>query len=100
MIPRSAAWPAAPWQYPSVAPAAYSIAHRDVVDLAGKTRSGASAAQHLSDCFQTTERAGQFLSVSRSAKGRQTSARLHQDDGVVLARVVQQHAGALIQHVG
>jgi hypothetical protein len=45
----------------------YSIAHADVVDLAGKTRSGTSAAQQLSDCLQTTERAGKFLSDDRVA---------------------------------
>jgi hypothetical protein len=46
---------------------AYSIAYADVVDLAGKTRPLARAAQQLSDCLQADVRAGQFVSEGREA---------------------------------
>src|SRR4051794_38795186 len=45
----------------------YSIPHADVVDLARKNQKEHGAAQQLSDCLQTTERAGKFLSDDRRA---------------------------------
>jgi hypothetical protein len=38
-----------------------------VVDLAGKNRASARAAQQLSDCLQADVRAGQFVSEGREA---------------------------------
>jgi hypothetical protein len=38
-----------------------------VVDLAGKNHSPARAPQQLSDCLQTMDRTGQFLSDDREA---------------------------------
>jgi hypothetical protein len=65
-----------------------------------------SAPQQLSDCLQTTKRGGKFLSVDRVAvcmgvsERAFTSPRRREDDDVVLAGEVQQHPGALVQHVG
>jgi hypothetical protein len=42
--------------------------------LLEKTRQALSAPQHLSDCFRNANRAGQFLSVSRSAARANVSA--------------------------
>src|SRR5471030_3555291 len=67
--------------------------------------------QQLSDCFRATNRAGQFLSEARSADpnrrvGTPLAAperrlsRRREDDQVVLARVVQKDACALVDHVG
>jgi hypothetical protein len=38
-----------------------------VVDLAGKTRQSAGAAQQLRECLQAAVRAGQFVSDGRKA---------------------------------
>jgi hypothetical protein len=45
----------------------YSIAHADVVDLAGKNRLAAGAPQHLSDCFRNAADTGQFVAADRKA---------------------------------
>jgi hypothetical protein len=45
----------------------YSIAHADVVDLAGKNRLAARASQQLSDCFRSAKATGQFLAADRKA---------------------------------
>jgi hypothetical protein len=45
----------------------YTIAQADVVDLAGKNHHRRRAPQQLSDCLQTAQRAGQFLSEGREA---------------------------------
>src|SRR4051812_22582556 len=78
--------------------AAYSTAHGDVVDLARKNQTSAECAAAFERLF--SERQSRRTVSFRQPLSGSALARRCKDDDVVLARVIQQRACPLVEHVG